>query len=57
MDKERVKKIAASGGRRAHELGVAYTWDAKAATKAGAKGGKVRRRYLDEAVAHERGNR
>lgn len=40
MSKERVKQIAAKGGARAHELGVAYTWDSKAATKAGQKGGR-----------------
>ena len=44
MDKARVRQIAAIGGKRAHELGVAYTWDSKSATKAGAKGGKLRRR-------------
>lgn len=49
MDKERVKEIAAIGGKRAHELGVAYTWDSKTATKAGAKGGRVRRRGSPDA--------
>jgi general stress protein YciG len=44
MSKERVQEIAAIGGKRAHELGVAYTWNSRTATKAGAKGGRVRRR-------------
>jgi general stress protein YciG len=48
MDKARVREIAAIGGRRAHELGVAYTWNSKTATKAGAKGGRVRRRGMEE---------
>jgi general stress protein YciG len=46
MDKARVREIAAIGGKRAHELGKAYTWNSKTATKAGAKGGRVRRDYL-----------
>ena len=44
MSKDRVREIAAVGGKRAHELGVAYTWDSKSATKAGEKGGRRRRR-------------
>jgi len=53
MSKDRVKAIAAIGGKRAHELGVAYTWDSKAATRAGAKGGKVKRNYEKEAAERE----
>lgn len=44
MTPERVREIAASGGKRAHELGVAYQWSPEAATKAGAKGGRARSR-------------
>lgn len=44
MDRDRVREIAATGGKRAHELGVAYRWNAKTATEAGAKGGRARRR-------------
>jgi len=44
MTKDRVREIAAIGGKRAHELGVAHTWDSKTATKAGARGGRARKR-------------
>ena len=43
MPKARVQELAAIGGKRAHELGVAHTWNSKTATKAGAKGGRRKR--------------
>ena len=44
MPKDRVQAIAAIGGKRAHELGVAHTWTSKEALKAGAKGGRKKKR-------------
>lgn len=51
MTPERVREIAASGGKRAHELGVAYRWNAKTATEAGAKGGRTSKRGKKPQVA------
>lgn len=39
MDREKVREIAAKGGKRAHELGVAHTFDTNEARVAGKKGG------------------
>ncbi len=41
---ERRREIARKGGKRAHELGRAHTWDFKEAQEAGRKGGRVSRR-------------
>lgn len=40
MPKDRVRAIAAIGGKRAHKLGVAHTWTSQEAAEAGAKGGR-----------------
>lgn len=39
MDREKQRKIASSGGRAAHKLGVAHEWTSEEARKAGRKGG------------------
>lgn len=41
MSRKRHQEIASKGGKRAHELGVAHTWDSDEAREAGRKGGKV----------------
>jgi general stress protein YciG len=39
---EAARKAAASkGGKRAHRLGTAHTWDSDAAREAGRKGGRI----------------
>lgn len=39
MDRERVKEIAASGGREAHKHGTAHQFSTEEARAAGLKGG------------------
>ena len=41
MDLERVRKIAALGGRAAHAAGKAHRWNSEEARSAGKKGGKA----------------
>ncbi len=41
MDPEKVKAIAALGGRRAHEVGTAHRFDSEKAREAGRKGGNA----------------
>ena len=43
MSPERREKIASMGGKAAHKQGTAHQWDSKAASEAGAKGGKASR--------------
>lgn len=51
MTPEKRREIASMGGKRAHELGRAYTWDSEAAQRAGRKGGSIsRRRKLVESL-------
>lgn len=42
MARDKHRAIAARGGRRAHELGVAHEWSAEEAKAAGRKGGAKR---------------
>jgi len=39
MDPDKRRSIASTGGKRAHELGVAYQWSGETAAAAGRKGG------------------
>lgn len=39
MDREKVRELASKGGKRAHEMGVAHTFDSNEAREAGKKGG------------------
>lgn len=41
MDPEKRREIAARGGRRAHEMGVAHSFTTETAREAGAKGGSA----------------
>lgn len=43
MSPERIKEVAASGGRKAHQLGRGHQWNAQEAREAGRKGGSVKR--------------
>ena len=43
MSEDRKRKIASMGGKAAHKAGTAHQWDQKAASLAGAKGGKASR--------------
>lgn len=42
--KDEHRQIASAGGKRAHELGRAYTWNSADAREAGRKGGLTRSR-------------
>lgn len=42
MHPEKQKLIASKGGKRAHEVGTAHTWNSEEARKAGALGGRAR---------------
>jgi general stress protein YciG len=44
MDPERVRAIAALGGRAAHAAGTAHRWTTEEAETAGRKGGLARRK-------------
>lgn len=48
MDVEKRREIARRGGKAAHQLGRAHTWDSESARAAGRRGraGKGRRRAL-----------
>lgn len=48
MTKEERQRIASLGGKTAHELGRAYTWNSEAAQRAGRKGGSISRRRKKE---------
>lgn len=57
MAPERVREIAAKGGKRAHELGLAHQWDSEEASEAGKIGGRLkgprkRTRRTPEPVAY-----
>lgn len=41
MPPERVREIAAMGGRKSHQLGVAYQWSSTEAAEAGRRGGAL----------------
>jgi general stress protein YciG len=41
MDREKMREIARTGGRKAHRLGVAYKFTSEEARAAGSKGGKA----------------
>ena len=41
MSPERQREIASSGGRAAHERGVAHKWNSQQAMAAGKKGGQA----------------
>lgn len=42
MAPDRVRAIAAQGGKRAHELGRAHQWDSEEASEAGKIGGRLK---------------
>ena len=42
LDPARMKEVASSGGKKAHELGRAHRFDSVSASEAGRKGGQVR---------------
>jgi general stress protein YciG len=44
MDPERRRQVASSGGRTAHQQGVAHKWSREEASAAGRKGQELRRR-------------
>ncbi len=44
MTPERVRELAAKGGKSAHAQGKAYQWNKEQAAKAGSKGGKAPRK-------------
>ncbi len=44
MDEERVREIAAKGGKAAHEKGTAHEFNSEEAREAGRKGGQARAR-------------
>lgn len=46
LSPERRREIAASGGRRGHQLGVAHRFTSEEAQAAGRIGGKISRRKL-----------
>lgn len=52
MDPERVKAVAAAGGRAAHATGHAHEWDAREARAAGRKGGLASHHH-EAAFHHE----
>lgn len=43
MSPEKKREIAAMGGKKAHELGVAHKFTSEEAQEAGRKGGKISR--------------
>ena len=48
---EKKREVASKGGKMAHKLGTAHTWNSLEAQEAGRKGGRVSRRrakYLTE---------
>lgn len=44
MNPEKQKEIAKTGGRAAHEQGVAHRWSSEEARQAGRKGGQSRKK-------------
>jgi general stress protein YciG len=42
MTPERMREVASSGGRAAHEKGTGHEWTSEEAREAGRKGGKAR---------------
>lgn len=47
MDPERRRQVASSGGRTAHQQGVAHKWSKEEASAAGRKGQQLRRENSD----------
>jgi len=41
LDKKTVQRHASAGGKKAHAIGKAHTWDSSSARIAGAKGGRA----------------
>lgn len=44
MDKDKQRKIASLGGKRAHEMGKAHKWNREEAIAAGKIGGRATRK-------------
>lgn len=51
MSKEKVREIAALGGRAAHAYGKAHRWTSEEAAKAGRVGGSISKRKPRKEVA------
>lgn len=49
MDRTKQAEIASKGGKKAHALGKAHTWDKESARIAGRKGAEVRRQQREAA--------